>query len=171
MNQFIPARWATFIQPEHAHWTMAVLVGIYSDYSTRPYHNWTHIRKCMELLDWAREKTPTGKYFPWREAELALLWHDAVYVPTSRTNEEDSVALLKSIEPKLREVDAFLAYKAIMSTKTHTDAIIPEVVDIDLAILGSGSLEYGYYTHAVRVEFGVYDNKTYAMGRDRKSVV
>ena len=58
-------------------------------YAGRPYHNWAHIEACLAQF------RPEDFEHP-AEIRAAILYHDAIYVPGSPTNEADSAALARA---------------------------------------------------------------------------
>src|SRR5271166_1106216 len=70
----------------------------------RRYHTWSHIGACFDAI----EKISSDRS---QEVALALFYHDAVYEPLSKDNEEQSAALLMS-EGERAGVDATVLKKA-----------------------------------------------------------
>lgn len=119
----------------------------------RYYHTEHHIDDCLARLDAVRELVQVPE-----EVELALWFHDAIYKPTSSTNELDSAdwaaSFLRSIGAPEERCERLHGY--ILATK-HTgetlsgDAAL--VVDIDVSILGRDPDEYDVYEQAIRKEY------------------
>jgi predicted metal-dependent HD superfamily phosphohydrolase len=158
--------WARYVEPAHLAWTRRLLWAQYDAFS-RHYHTLTHVDACLDILGtlWRN----TGET---HAAALALLWHDAVYVPGDKRNEELSARLLQSLRPVLtgdeRIVD--VACAAILATKHH-DAVFEDnsvsaiVVDIDLSILGAAPDTYEIYTRQIRAEFHHVSDEAWRVGR------
>jgi predicted metal-dependent HD superfamily phosphohydrolase len=154
--------WSRFVEPSHFEWTRQILFSQYSA-AYRRYHNLTHVDACLDLL---------GSERAMDAAALALLWHDVVYVPADKRNEELSARLLDSLRPVLtvsaRVVDTACA--ALLATKHH-DAVFSDnlvsaiVVDIDLSILGSDPATYDAYVQAIREEFAAVSDEAWRVGR------
>ena len=106
-------------------------------------------------------------------AELALWYHDAVYVATAHDNEERSAALLLEdasalgLGPVARE-----AADCVRAT-AHLAGVVPEgsaselVVDIDLSILGREPLRFMDYEYAIADEYASVGWTRYVLGRAR----
>jgi predicted metal-dependent HD superfamily phosphohydrolase len=89
---------------------------------------------------------------------LALWFHDAIYKPTSSTNERDSadwaVRFLASVgvpNDKRERVCGYIIATKHTGEELRGDASI--VVDIDVSILGRDSGEYDVYEAAIRKEY------------------
>jgi predicted metal-dependent HD superfamily phosphohydrolase len=159
--------WSGFVEPRHLEWTWKILDGLYSE-PHRVYHNHSHILACLRLL-------LEVKFGPSveRPAMLALLWHDAVYVPGDKRNEQLSAELLRSLGPVLSHVPAYdvlePACQAILATKTHETTINNPVdrivIDIDMSILGSDSSVYDDYVRVVREEYAFVSDEAWREGR------
>ena len=159
--------WARFVQPEHLVWTWRMLGDLYGG-SERYYHQLDHIGACLSEL----ESMPDPGGLNLQVVTLALIWHDAVYVPGDSLNEQLSASLLRSLTPaitvKSRIVD--WACNAILVTQHHDgealgDNTIAAVVDIDLSILGTDSATYDRYAQAVRREFAHVSDEAWRHGR------
>lgn len=160
--------WSNFVEPTHVDWTWRVLETLYSE-PHRAYHNLTHIDACMDLLaeaqrDGVCERTPVVR--------LALFWHDAVYVPGDKRNEELSAGLLRSLVYLPWTVHSEMwdqACDAILATKTHEtvadNAVARLTIDIDLSILGIESAEYRKYVRAIRQEYAAVSDEAWKVGR------
>jgi predicted metal-dependent HD superfamily phosphohydrolase len=168
MNNDLKKQWANFVEPAHVDWTWRVLETLYGE-PHRAYHNLTHIDACMDLLaearrDGACEGTPV--------VELALFWHDAVYVPGDKRNEELSAGLLRSLVLVPWAVHSGhwdAACDAILATKNHETVASNEIarltIDIDLAILGSESATYRKYVRDIRQEYATVSDEAWKVGR------
>ena len=133
----------------------------------RHYHTPVHLQAC---LDWwerlhgcMRSPGPAG---------LALLYHDAVYDPLASDNETASARLarmdlmaLGMAEPRIAEVEALILATDHRRRAEHPDAAV--VIDIDLAILGTGEAAYLDYVAQVRGEYGHVDAAGWKAGRAR----
>ena len=132
--------WARYVRPEHAGWTWRMLHGLY-DGLGRHYHRLDHVCACLAEL----EALVNPGACDVEVAALALIWHDAVYVPGDPDNEQLSGQLLMAVSrTRLGSVNIGVferAYNAILVTQHHDgeamgDHTIAAVVDIDLSILG-----------------------------------
>jgi len=128
------------------------LIKSYSE-KHRAYHTLDHIEACFRHLS-AVENELNAPH----EVELALWFHDVIYKPLSKTNEEDSADLAKTFLLK-NGVDAACAtrvFDLIILTKAHkapdeTDAKF--MLDIDLSILGTPPHIYDQFEKDVRFEY------------------
>ncbi len=129
----------------------------------RYYHTMQHINEMFSLLeDWEKDNHFHSTYIP-----LAILFHDAIYNPFSKTNEEDSV--------KLFDESVYMDSKAkqeikdlIMITKTHQSNgyhVQDLMIDLDLAILGSNSIRFDEYERQIRAEYKSVSDQVYNAGR------
>jgi predicted metal-dependent HD superfamily phosphohydrolase len=119
----------------------------------RAYHTPRHIDECLSLLD-EFEHLAAHK----AEVECALWFHDAIYEPMSKSNEERSADWASDFGQRVGvAVDAVARIRShIMATRhvalpADDDARL--VVDIDLAILGSVPTRYAEFERDVRKEY------------------
>jgi predicted metal-dependent HD superfamily phosphohydrolase len=162
--------WSRHVRPEHLDWTYRLLEGLY-DGPGRFYHTRDHIYECLAQLNLI-EITPADGTLNRGLAELALLWHDAVYVPGQPDNEINSAALLEGLRFTLKEpLMASHVIPVIFATQHKAEegefgnATIAAVVDIDLAILGAPSKVYEAYVSDVRREYGHVSDDAWRVGR------
>ncbi len=109
----------------------------------RKYHTLEHIEHCLTEFDTVRDKITQPDGF-----ELALWFHDLVYKPLSKGNEQASAELLqrKGNEWNIPPSTLAYGYNLILATEHHAPSQDPDTqyfCDIDLAILGAASL-YSY---------------------------
>lgn len=127
-----------------------------------PYHNWDHVEIVVQML----APYVIGN----RCAFLAALYHDCVYEPGSKTNEEESAEFAETELQKLgvpvadrqKIRDYILATK---HTDNLTDPIAMYVADADLAGLGFSSEIYKKNTLAIRSEFSKFSDDQWKAGR------
>ena len=128
------------------------LIKAYSE-KHRSYHTLEHISACLSHLDSAVEPEKNAP-----ELELALWFHDAIYKPFSKTNEEDSAELAKAFLSKNNVPQDCVEriYTLIMYTKDHA---VPDnldaqlMLDIDLSILGTTRDIYQQFEKDIRKEY------------------
>ena len=135
----------------------------------RYYHNLMHI---YTMLQKASENKSQIKNY--NEVLFAIWFHDIIYIPTSKKNEEKSADFakfaLKNISKENIEIDVI--YQLIMSTKSH-QIILKEntdnafLLDFDLAILGADWKFYQAYIHNIRKEYKMYPNFLYNPARKK----
>lgn len=133
----------------------------------RHYHNLEHIYNMLQLIDEVELEEGEKEV-----VQLATFFHDVVYVPGRKDNEEISadyatkVLTILNIIPALQEKVKSL----ILQTKNHhsnepLDRLIQVFLDIDLAVLGSGEKLYEAYSNGIRKEFHAMDKSKYLKGR------
>lgn len=163
----LKTRWSKLVEPRHVDWTWGMLETLYTE-PHRKYHNLTHVEACLELFDKVGVPHIGGPV-----VELALFFHDVVYVPGDKRNEELSANLLRTMTPVLPWTDTTIgqAYVAVLATQNHhtvrDDVCSQTVVDIDLSILGAAPYDYDQYTRAIRQEFAAVSDDAWRVGRAR----
>ncbi len=131
----------------------------------RHYHVISHIAECLKELDRVQEEAGRAD-----EIEVAIWFHDAVYVPGRPDNEEASAALADhalsegGVEPAVRD-----RVRSLILATRHT-AVAHErdaqlLADIDLTILGADPYRFGIYDRAIRREFHTLSDAEYRSGR------
>lgn len=132
--------------------TFFMLQKAYSE-PHRFYHNAKHIDDCLYWLD----KASFIAKRPW-EIEIALWFHDAIYLPLSTRNEIKSsrlainfLILIGSSSERNIRVNYFIAYTKHEAYPIFGDNAL--MVDIDLTILGSNPEEYKIYEDNIRKEY------------------
>lgn len=134
----------------------------------RHYHNDRHLEDCLRELDWVHDLSA-------RETRLlrwAILWHDSVYEPGHRDNEQRSAELARRelTGCGIPERDAEEVARLIRATETHRvdpgDRLGRLMVSIDLAILGSDPDRYAEYAAAIRREYGHVKDSMWRTGRE-----
>jgi len=119
----------------------------------RAYHTSRHINECLSLFDDLAHLAVHPA-----EVECALWFHDAIYEPLSKLNEEKSAnwaaEFLEHAGLSLGAIDRVRAH--IMATR-HVALPLDDdsrlVVDIDLAILGADENRYEEFERDVRKEY------------------
>jgi len=127
----------------------------------RHYHTLDHIAASLAHLDAVEVNAAV---------EGAIWFHDVIYDPARRDNEEQSAAFFLEttrpwIDPDLAERIQLL----IMATDPRTERIEhPDhalITDIDLAILGAEAADYDAYAKAIRAEYGHVPDEEFRMAR------
>lgn len=131
----------------------------------RAYHNLTHVAACLDLLDslqLSREQHDS--------IELALWFHDCIYVPQRDDNEARSAdvaeLILKGLGGKPEIITT--VRRLILATRhvdPPTDDLEAIIQDIDLAILAAQSAEYKNYVAAIRAEYTFATDEQFKNGR------
>jgi predicted metal-dependent HD superfamily phosphohydrolase len=146
---------------------MNQLVAAYSE-RHRHYHTLQHLRECMAQFEAASmlARRPA-------EVELALWFHDAVYDPQRKDNEERSAQWARSsvlaagCEPAIaqRVAALVLATKSHVATGDDPDAAL--LLDVDLAILAAAPGRFAEYERQVRLEYAHVPEQDFSAGRAR----
>jgi predicted metal-dependent HD superfamily phosphohydrolase len=119
----------------------------------RAYHTSRHIDECLLLLDELKHLAAHPA-----EVECALWFHDAIYEPMSKSNEERSANWMANFGGRVGVAPEALARirAHIMATRhvaLPADQDSSLVVDIDLAILGADPGRYDEFERDVRREY------------------
>ena len=136
----------------------ASLFGLYND-GARHYHTLDHIEECLAHLD------EVGSLLHHADAvELALWFHDAIYVPGAADNERRSARLFCDVAVAADRAQAHHVVRLIMATR-HTDQYQPGdrgfMVDIDLAGFGAGWDDFMRKGTLVREEYAAHSDAEY----------
>jgi predicted metal-dependent HD superfamily phosphohydrolase len=127
----------------------------------RKYHTLSHVTECIDELDRLVKAKPPGAC-PLMPSliELALWFHDVIYDPSRKDNEEKSAELaslfIKELEgPIATEVDGYV-HRLIMATKhqptnLHGDEAI--IVDLDLFMLATDPATFHRRNQAIGMEY------------------
>ncbi|VAV99741.1 hypothetical protein MNBD_ALPHA05-1486 [hydrothermal vent metagenome] len=138
----------------------------------RFYHCWTHIEQIVCEYDNVAFMISNESCVLY-----AIYYHDAIYDPSSFSNEEDSADLFRrEILPIENEDIVHVACEFINATKTHK---LPDIadekvltdcryfLDLDMSILGADANEYKSYAKSIRREYSAYDDGAYCFGRTK----
>lgn len=140
-------------------WTF--LLASYTE-PARFYHNLAHIRDCLGHLDMHRPLAANPDAI-----EMAIWFHDVIYDPRSKGNEEDSARRAWEFLGNHPLRDEVLAL--IIATKhSGNPPLSPEkslMRDIDLSILGADAPAYDAYASAIRHEYQHVPDDAYTAGR------
>jgi predicted metal-dependent HD superfamily phosphohydrolase len=136
----------------------------------RYYHTIKHVADCLSKLDTLDDM---DGLIDRRVAEVALIWHDAVYVPGSNENEVISARLLDAVSETFEERRLGAnAHAAILATQhregyagVYGNRTVDAVVDIDLSILGEPSEIYDHYVSDIRREYRHVSDEVWCAGR------
>lgn len=127
----------------------------------RHYHNTRHLAFCLSQLSEARGEMANPDV-----VELALWFHDAVYVPNALDNEEKSAALFVEMAQGQLSDDMIQAIAEIIPATCHQKPPRTSeeafVLDIDLASIGLPWEEFNRDNEALRAEAPrIHDNLYY----------
>ena len=135
----------------------------------RQYHTIEHIASLLRQLD------DHGRAVVDRDAvALAILFHDVVYDPRQRDNEEKSAALARGRlallgfpDDVVNKVEHYIhATKHAQDFET-SDRDLSLLLDLDLSTLAVAPAEYRAYADAIRREYRHVPDELYRAGRRR----
>lgn len=140
------------------------LVARYSE-PHRRYHTLDHIRECLKAFRLIEHLCDCK-----RGVELAIWFHDGIYVVPSKENEEATATwFLDVAQVTVFDLDAVItAHKCIRATKHNEPvAFIDQqvMVDVDLVVLGQSWETYLAYTKAIRQEYKAIPEIVYNVHR------
>ena len=148
--------------------TEYVLAEVFDRYYEpgRAYHNLVHVAK-MLLVIGGQAEYPEDLC----ELSVATVFHDVIYDPRAKDNEERSAEYAMGILKPIGFDESFLAKvnAYILCTKDHkVNPNFPHsatMIDADLSILGALEDEYQEYADAVRLEYSFVPDEEYRVGR------
>lgn len=145
-----------------SYWTD--LLAHYSE-PHRAYHNLAHIMDCLEQFESAKHLAQDAV-----AVEMAIWYHDAVYDPRAKDNEERSaeLAVRAVTEAGLRTSYRENIQALILATKKHDASLARDaavLVDVDLSILGQNSARFDEYERQIRREYNWVSEVDFANGR------
>jgi predicted metal-dependent HD superfamily phosphohydrolase len=121
----------------------------------RCYHTLQHLNECLAALDAARSLASV----PNADAiEMALWFHDLVYLPRADNNEEESarIAELCLVQAAASPLLINDVKRLILATKRHQHDSQEDakwLIDIDLAIFGQPKERFAEYERQIRKEY------------------
>ena len=161
------AMWRALGASSLADETLRRLRAAYAE-PARAYHTARHVGACLALLDELATALSLDDAVR-AEIEAALWFHDAVYDPRARDNEERSAAWA---DQALREggADVGVAERVashVRATRDHsaTSEAAALVVDIDLSILGSPWPKLVRFEEEIRREYAWVSRQEFIIGR------
>ena len=132
----------------------------------RHYHNIHHIRALL------RHSVKYADRISDKEAvDLAIYFHDVVYDPKSKTNEEDSADLFVNLcSPHINSTLCEKVRQYIIETKKHDVSLSDDndlklFIDMDMSILGVHPTQYAIYSQQIRQEYEFVPEADYCRGR------
>ncbi len=142
----------------------ARLKTMYSE-SHRFYHNLAHINSCLTELGSAQQLVQQPDL-----VEFAIWYHDVIYNPKAKYNEEKSAQLAYGVclAAKIPEDFANRTKDLILATKHDAvprgiDARL--MIDVDLSILGKSPEEFDKYERDIRREYSWVSEDQFRQGR------
>jgi predicted metal-dependent HD superfamily phosphohydrolase len=153
------------VQPADAYHIFDRLEAMYGE-AHRSYHTFEHLAEMFKVASkLADSATDMGA------VQLAIWFHDAVYDPRARDNEERSAQLAFEWLRSLGVRDEALAQVAAMirmtahSNFSDVDANTAVLLDADLAILSAEERRYQRYAADIRREYAWVEDSAYRVGR------
>jgi predicted metal-dependent HD superfamily phosphohydrolase len=133
----------------------------------RHYHGVAHIAACVRLAEAHR-----GHAAHFAEVIVALLFHDAIYVPSMPDNEARSAALAREGLTRLGARAGVIerVERLVLATRGHEAAGDPDaelVLACDLSVLGADDADRAAFERGVRAEYAFVEEATYRAGRAR----
>lgn len=133
----------------------------------RHYHTLHHLEHLLAQLIPIKE-TITN----WDALLFSLFYHDSIYHPTKKNNEEKSadLAVQRMTQLGVPGHTIALCKSQILATNAHTPSPDPDTnyfTDADLSILGQDTATYLRYTQQVRKEYAIYPDFLYKPGRKK----
>jgi predicted metal-dependent HD superfamily phosphohydrolase len=136
----------------------------------RHYHTWAHISALKRHYDRLAPYLARPAAVLW-----ALYWHDAIYDPMAKDNEEQSAVLLEAdAAGHLPAEDIAFAAMIIRATAKHLvpDGLLPDdeadlslFLDMDLSILAAPAADFDQYERDVRAEYAAVPDDAFRKGR------
>jgi predicted metal-dependent HD superfamily phosphohydrolase len=150
----------------------ALLALVARAYATpdRAYHGLDHVEEV--LVEFDRVASLVGWTQP-LEVYLAILFHDAIYVPGAHDNEQRSAELARATIPRfLPDADVARVATLIEKTAVHgklgprdVDRDEALFLDCDMAILGAAPARFDDYDAAIAKEYSAIPRELYTRGR------
>ena len=147
----------------------AIILNKYGEIH-RSYHTLDHIYQLLHL-----STKYSNLLVDLNSVNLAIIFHDIIYNPNSKQNEDDSASLFMDLfqyhieQERLEKVCLY-----IIATKNHLTSIHNEddvdllyFLDFDLSILGSSPYDYSVYSLQIRQEYIHIDQDLYCKERSR----
>ncbi len=143
--------WEELQASSHPLAAFSQLVAHYTE-PHRAYHNLKHIDHCLRELDEVRALSSNAALI-----ELAIWFHDVIYDPRSKENEEQSAQIASNVLTAAK-LDGMIKplCNLILATKHNRHATDPDqqiLIDIDLSILGQPSPAFSEYEKSIRQEY------------------
>ena len=148
--------------------------GLLQDLLTRyaePHRRYHDVHHVAAVVARARELAAQVGLDQPHATLLAAWFHDAVYDPRARDNEQRSADLARTSLTERGVAPTLVARVAelVLATADHVppvgDVEAAVLLDADLAILGAAPADYDRYAAAVREEYGFVPDDVFRAGR------
>ena len=143
-------------------------------YTGRAYHNLDHLNEMLAHLQRHRRASPEATPQDAALFGMALVYHDLIYKPTRKDNEQRSAQAAANLlrEGKLAPERIAYCERLILTTKTHlpSQPVDPDtalLIDLDLAVLARAPQDYDRYRTAIRREFWMLPGFVFRKGRTK----
>jgi predicted metal-dependent HD superfamily phosphohydrolase len=131
----------------------------------RAYHTMNHVVECLKEFDQVKHLVKNADAM-----EMAVFYHDAVYAPEAKNNEEQSAKLLMAVAKDFRLDKKFSQASArlVRSTKIGAELKTFEeklLHDMDYSVLGQKWEVFQKYNQGIRKENAHYSPSDYKKER------
>jgi predicted metal-dependent HD superfamily phosphohydrolase len=142
---------------------VAKLAAAYGE-PQRAYHNATHI---AEVLGWFDRITEDIGWREPAEVYVAMVFHDAIYVPGATDNEARSAQWAREAQlpvdgERVTALIELTAWHGTLSSAEHDAALF---LDSDMAILGAPPEQFAAYNAAIAREYSQLPREAFEAGR------
>ena len=150
-------KWWKIIQEKHSE-------------SHRHYHNLMHLNNLFYEMEKV-EKEISLSSLDKAVLKYSIFFHDIVYDPTQRDNEEKSLELFKDFAQDLGLFEHIVQVveDSILATKNHSNKPKYDIsnlfLDLDLSILASEPVEFEEYEKNIRKEYSFVSEEDYNLAR------
>ena len=129
----------------------------------RAYHDTTHIAEVLGWYRWVEREVGWDRP---EDVYAAILWHDAIYDPLAKDNEQRSaeLAIAHGASPRTAELILLTARHGRLSAG-ELDRDACHFLDCDTAILGGDDLAFDRYDRAIRAEYAAVPDEDFRRGR------
>lgn len=130
------------------------------------YHTAAHI---SDVLSWYDDVADAIGWEQPAEVYVAILFHDAVYIPTARNNEAQSAAWARRaqlpVDPErvAQLIELTARHAALTPSDIDRDSAL--FLDCDMAILGASPDVFDAYDTAIAREYSMIPADVYRAGR------
>lgn len=159
---YLQERWKEFSSDEE---TFNMLMKKHTE-PHRFYHNTSHLVSLLENLEKFNLERHKKGFLTYM-----IFFHDAIYNPMAKDNEEQSAQLYEAFAEKSGLTDHLLkkGIDVILGTKHHATApsneLLDTFLDLDLSILGSSLETFLEYEQNIRLEYGFVPDSIYEVER------
>ena len=132
--------------------------------SNRSYHNLNHLNDLISQINENKSKYSEKEY---EKLILTALFHDVVYDPASKTNEEDSANFLIECAVDKKNSDILDVKQMILDTKTHnsTTNLSESFNNYDMNIVERDFDQLLEWERGISEEYSIYSKEEYKEGR------